>query len=204
MTKDKEITSTLMDFYNKPVARVSLELFLSILAVIFFALFAIKPTLETMTSLIKELEDKKELDLQLGQKIASLASVQSQYLASKNELVVLDEALPSSPELIKTLKIIEKVASETKLVITSLKISELPPEKPNQTSTSGKFVKKSYHSSVTVEGDYQSIREFVERIQLSRKVLVTEAIDFSLSDSQGTKRLIATITISSHYFSSQP
>jgi hypothetical protein len=67
-----QLMSALNDFYHKPVAMVSLELFLSIGAVVFFAIFAVRPTLLTMADLIKEIEDKRALDQQLQQKIASL------------------------------------------------------------------------------------------------------------------------------------
>ena len=61
----QQLTTTLLSFYHRPVAQVSLELFLSVATVVFFAVFAIRPTLVTMSNLIKELEDKRQLDQQL-------------------------------------------------------------------------------------------------------------------------------------------
>ena len=76
MTKRQQLTNTLVEFYNQPIAKVSLELFLSIVAVIFFAIFAIRPTLLTMSDLIKELQEKEVLNEKLSQKTAALSSVQ--------------------------------------------------------------------------------------------------------------------------------
>jgi len=198
MNKQQKLTNTLIEFYNKPVAKVSIELFLSIMAVIFFAIFAIRPTLVTMSDLVKELEEKRELDQNLSQKIASLATVQSQYQSSQNQLAVLDEALPSNPEMIKTLKIIEKMASDQQLAINSLQISEIPT---NSTETTTQKLKRiSYPISVSIEGDYPGIKNFVEAVQNSRRALTTESIVFSLQEKQGTRSLQATITISAHYY----
>jgi len=197
-TNRQQLTNTLVEFYNRPVAQVSLELFLSIMAVIFFAVFAIRPTLVTMSDLVKELEGKRELDTQLSQKIASLATVQTQYQTAQDQIKVLDEALPSSPEMIKTLKIIEKIASEGELAISSINIAEIPVD----SSVDGpeKLKRVSFPISVTVEGDYQSIREFVEQLQNSRRTLATESVAFSLVEKQGTKTLQSTITLAAPYF----
>ena len=199
MGKRQQLTSTLVEFYHQPVAQVSLELLLSILAVIFFAVFAIRPTLVTMSDLIKELEEKRLLDLKLSQKIASLATVQPQYQTARDQIQVLDEALPSSPEMIKTLKIIEKVASDRQLAITSISISEIPVIN-GPTSPGMKLNRISYPISITVEGDYQTIRDFVEQLQNSRRVLATESVAFNLVEKQGLQSLQATITVSAPYF----
>jgi uncharacterized protein (UPF0333 family) len=73
-TDQAQLTAVLMDFYQKPIARVSIELILSVLIVILFAVFAIRPTLITMAELVKEIEDKKELSEQMNLKLASLAN----------------------------------------------------------------------------------------------------------------------------------
>ena len=66
--RKKQLASLLEQFYHNPVAKVSLELFLTIGLVVFLALFAIKPTLLTMSDLVKEIEDKRELETQLSKK----------------------------------------------------------------------------------------------------------------------------------------
>ncbi len=72
--KRSQLTTTLLQFYDKPIAKVSLELFFTVAAVIVFALFAIRPTLSTMGKLIKELEDKQALNQKLAQKVAALST----------------------------------------------------------------------------------------------------------------------------------
>ena len=116
-TKRAQVAKTLNEFYQKPVARVSLELFLSVGAVIFFAIFAIRPTLVTMSDLVKEIEDKRDLDQKLTQKIASLSTAQTTYLEVQDRLYLLEEALPTTPDVIHAIKIVEKIASEQNILI---------------------------------------------------------------------------------------
>lgn len=199
MTKRQQLTRTLVEFYQKPIAQVSLELFLSIAAVIFFATFAIRPTLLTMSDLIKEIDDKKVLDKQLTQKIAALSSAQTEYNNYQARLPVLDEAIPGQPFLINTLLIIEKIASDTKMVITAISVSEIPKEEvADQQKT---LVRKSYYITLSIAGDYQSIRNFVDQILKNRRTMVIDTITFATNESRGTKQLKANITLNVPYFS---
>lgn len=199
MKKSSEITSTLNHFYKNPVAKVSLELFLTIGLVLFLAIFAIKPTVLTMSELIKEIENKQKLEKQLTQKIAALQTAQTEYLSIESMLPMLDEAIPSSPEIIKSAKIIEKVAADNKVIIKSMSIVELPLN----TGENIPFTQKSKQNltfSLSISGDYISIRNFAETLRNSRKSYVIESVTFELEEDKGNKKLNANITINVPYF----
>ncbi|MCB9813385.1 MAG: hypothetical protein H6772_03185 [Pseudomonadales bacterium] len=197
--KKKEIASALNRFYQKPIARVSLELFLTIGLVSFLALFAIKPTILTMSNLIKEIENKQKLELQLTQKIAALQTAQSEFISIEPLLPILDEAIPSNPELIRTAKIIEKVATDTQVIIRSISVSDLPQNLLQDVPFSQKS-KQNLSFSVSVSGDYISIRNFTETLRKSRKSFVIDTINFSIDESKGSKKLTASITINAPFF----
>jgi len=198
-TKREELKNTLLDFYKNPVAQVSTELFFTIAAVIFFAIFAIRPTLITMSDLVNELEEKRKLNTKLSQKIASLSSLQGQYSNWSQRAKVLDQAFPSSPELINVLKLVEKLASDNKLAISSLQISQLPKNTDTVTDAQ-KLNRLAFSISMTVIGDYPSIRQFISDIQNSRRVISTDTITFTTKDSADKRQLSATIVLTAHYF----
>jgi hypothetical protein len=200
--KQRDLFITLQRFYQKPVAKVSLELFLSILTVLFFALFAIRPTLLTMSDLIKEIEDKEKLDKQLSQKIASLSSVQPLYLQLQDQLLILDESIPSQPQLIYSLKIIEKIASELHLVIANINVAEIPKENTDQNSeiSSTSFERIDVPLTISIYGDYPSIRQFVESLKDYRRSFIIDTVIFTTKELRGTRKLEARITISAPYF----
>ena len=195
----RQLTSTLLQFYQHPVAQVSLELFLSIGAVIFFALFAIRPTLLTMSDLIKEIEDKRKLDQQLNQKIVALSSAQTEYLSLEPQLAVLDEAIPTSPQLLESLKILEKVASERRLVISTMSVSEIPDETA-VTNPDRTLSRQTIAVKLIVEGEYLQIRQFIEDLRNTRRVFVVESVTFSTGEERGFKKLSAVLTIGIPYF----
>jgi hypothetical protein len=199
MKKKNEITSALNHFYQNPVAKVSLELFLTIGLVIFLAVFAIKPTVLTMSNLIREIDNKEKLERQLTQKVAALQTAQTEYISVEDLLPVLDEAISSSPEIIKNAKIIEKVATDNKVVIRNMNVTELPQNTPNNIPFTQRS-KQNLSFSTSIYGDYTAIRGFVETLRKSRKSFVIDSVVFALEEKKGSRQLTANITINIPYF----
>lgn len=201
-TQREKITKTLNDFYQRPVARVSLELFLSVGAIIFFAIFAIRPTLVTMSDLVKEIEDKQDLDEKLTQKIASLSTAQTSYLEVQDRLYLLVQTLPSTPDLVHSIKVIEKIAVDQGVLIDSMSLTEVPKEISPDVPFS-KLKKNAFSLSMTLSGDYEHIRDFIQALISYRRMFITDTIIFSTSDERGQKKLRANISLSIPYFGDQ-
>lgn len=191
--KQQQISQVLQKFYNNPVAKVSVELFLSVGAILFFALFVIQPTLVTMSDLLKEIEDKKALNVQLDRKVAALATAQSEYLELEDELVILNQALPDSPKIIYSIKVIEKIAGQQNLVINSINMNEVPDEQLVELGID-KVSRVDVPISISITGDYPNIRQFVEELQLYRRVFVVDTVVFASSEEQAGRKLVANIT----------
>lgn len=203
--RSKQITRTLMDFYSKPIAKISLELFISVFTVIIFALFAIRPVLLTMSDLIKEIDDKKQLNTQLTQKIAALSSAQAQYLTASAQLPLLDQAIPPTPQFDKAILIIEKIASDRGLLIESMSASEIPKE-PSKDVAFAVKTRVSTPVTVILNGDYPTISQFVDDIRNSQRTMVIDSIVFAASPPgvSGKPILRATIQINVEYFGVAP
>lgn len=197
--KQNQLATTLLKFYDKPIAKVSLELVFTIAAVVIFALFAIRPTIQTMGKLIKELEDKEALYQKLNQKVAALESVSGQYQNNQERLLILDEVIPPTPHFEEALTIIEKLASEGQLTIISIQAKEVPKEPINDVS----FEQKSRVSRpivLTVTGDYPAIRELIEKIQNVRRALVVDTVVFTVTEQRSRKVLQAAVTVNVPFF----
>lgn len=194
-----QISRTLLQFYDKPIAQVSLELFFTVVAVIIFAMFAIRPTLSTMGKLIKELEDKEALNQKLAEKAAALSSAQAQYNDVDTRLSILDIAVPTTPQFQQAVLIIEKIASDNKVSITSLQAKEVPKEP----TVDIPFEQKSRVARpliLSVTGDYASIRQLVENIQNSQRTLLIDSVIFTIAEQRSRKVLQATITVNVPYY----
>ena len=197
--RKKQLASVLDQFYNNPVAKVSMELFLTIGLVIFLALFAIRPTLLTMSDLLKEIEDKKALDTQLSKKVAALNSAQALYLSVEERLPVLDAAIPSGPDTIYVLKIIEKSATDTGVVVRSISVTEVP-ETLSAIPSFEALSRTDLTMTVSLAGDYTSIKNFVSTLQSSQRTFVIDSVVFGTSESRGDKQLRASVTVHAPYY----
>jgi len=200
-SKQEQIQSALLDFYKNPVAMVSLELIFSILAVVFFAIFAVKPTLQTMSELIKEIKDKRALDEQLEQNIASLNTAQAQYQQFSSQLYLLDEAIPKTANLVEGLKIVEKIASANDLVIQGISISAVPDELIK--AVEGNSKRELLTFNVDLTGDYLKIRQFVEDLMDSRRMMLVDQVSFSLGSNRYQKDLNAVVRVNLPYYLSE-
>lgn len=200
-TKNQKLSQVLAEFYQRPIAQVSSELIFSIVAVTVFAVFAIRPTLLTMSNLVKEMQDKETLNQALSQKIASLSSAQSEYISNQDKIVILDEAIPPNPRMAEAITIIEKIASENNLFIQNMSATDVPREDSTATVSAEKN-RVSKPIIVTVQGDYPTIRKFVTDLQKTRRLFIADSVAFSLTDAQGQKVLKAIITINIQYFGS--
>lgn len=200
-SRQAQLTSLLDRFYKQPVAKVSLELVLTLGMVLFMAVFAIQPTLVTMSDLLKEIEEKKTVDEQLGRKVAALASAQTEYLSIESELDYLEEALPTEPDVVTDLKIIEKLASENSIIITALNVSRFPDtSSESEKLTVSDYKRQSLPVVVTVQADYRSIRSFVESLKKNRRSFQVESVVFNLQKNRSQETLSASITLDLPYF----
>jgi Tfp pilus assembly protein PilO len=198
--KKRDLSRALAHFYKKPVTKVSLEFFLSIIAILFFALFAIRPTLVTMSELVKEIEDKKELASQLQRKIVALSSAQEEYQRLESEIVMLNQSIPVQPELLEALKILEKLAGEEDIVIDTIALQEIPEEDPLTNLTYEEIEARDLYLTETVIGDYPSIKDYVAAIQAMRRSFMIEEIDFLVDEQNQQETLKANLTIRIPYF----
>lgn len=194
-----QLSATLSNFYSQPVAKVSLELFLSFGLVIILVFVAIQPTLKTIAQLNKEVQEKQELSSKLAGKISALTTAINLYNQYEDKIPLLDEALPPTANLVPTLKIIEKIAGENNVVITTASVQKVPDE-VDELPTSATAKLTSLPISVTVMGQYQDMHKFVEALHGARRTIQVLSANFSLEETRGQRALTANFVIDAPYY----
>lgn len=74
-------------------------LVMTLAAIGIFVFFAISPTLSTIAQLNKQLEDSQFVDQKLTEKITNLATLQQKYAKLQNDIPVVMDAIPTTPEM---------------------------------------------------------------------------------------------------------
>src|SRR5215207_9426051 len=107
VTLNKNVTSLLQD---QKVKNYSFSIGFFIVFSIFLY-FAIRPNLITAFNLQKELQDLKLKNREYEEKILQIVNYQTTIEENRDRFVLLEEAIPPSPNVVKVVEDIKKSAS---------------------------------------------------------------------------------------------
>ena len=109
---------------DKKVQNYSYHIFF-FLAFSFFVIFAIQPNLSTAFRLQKELQDLRLENKKSEEVILQIVNYQSLMEEYRESLYVLDDAVPSTPELSFAIEDISKIASASGLIVQSMTVESI-------------------------------------------------------------------------------
>ena len=112
--------------YQRPEIKASVEIILSVFTVAGLLFLAIRPTLATVASLQKKIEDQQVVNRRLETKISQLINAQKNLTTFANRLADYEEAVPGSHDQGSLAKRVEVLAREHGLAINSLSFSAVP------------------------------------------------------------------------------
>lgn len=176
--KKNKYFELLPDFKAEKTKKIT-TLILTIIALSFFGLFAISPTLSTIARLQKELEDNKFVDQQLQTKINNLSTLQQKYSTIQGDLPFIYSSVPKSPEAPLLLAEIQGLAKKYNLKITSLQTFEAEVEKKQ----SDKKEYSSFMFGVSIDGSYDNIKNFINSIISMQRIVNVEIL--SIGEKSG-------------------
>lgn len=172
-------------YEREPLVRASLQLLLSVFAVVFFSFVAIRPTLTTITTLLKKIEDQKIADGKLTTKLTQLAEAQQFLSDTGEELTTLSAiAIPSEPNIKRLSQEIELSANQSGVLITQLTFEPTPlvgskstliaiGSAKMQTTDPKQFV----FFNLTVGGGQAELVDFLDKVgRLDRVITITDLV----------------------------
>lgn len=158
---------------RKENTRLITTLVLTFLALSFFGIFAINPTLTTIVELQKQLEDSEFTHQQLTTKISNLSTLQQKYIALQNDLSVVEDAIPKNAAATKLTGQIHTLTSQSNLTVRNMRIAEVTltgggnPNAPNGLS---------YIFTLEATGSYEDMMAFAENVATFNRIVTVEAI----------------------------
>ena len=154
-----------------------IALILTFGASIFFALFAINPTLSTIAKLRREITDGKIVDQKLAQKINSLSSLSQQYQTVQNDISYILDAVPQKAEAPTLIAQIQSVAKNSSVSISSIDVS--PIDLNDQQGSNSTF-----NFDLSVAGNYQGLQTFMSSLINMQRVISIDSISITKGDGQ--------------------
>jgi len=182
---------------HRPEVKISGLASLTIFAVAFFSLLAILPTIKTIISLKKEIEEIESINSQMQRKILSLDTAQSIYLQTASNIIFVNEVLPDKINFEKLAWQIHWLANENGVKIISENFDEFPIK--NEIGEETKELKK-ITIDLTINGRYENIRYFLDKLtRIDRLTSIEELIINKKKLSQSLNTVNANIKAQAYY-----
>jgi len=158
---------------RSPLLIVSFEFVLTIILTLFLIWFAIRPTVLTITELVREIEDVRSVNQQLVTKISALTQAEANLAQAEPELKLLDQAVPSSPLLTETFSLLQLLIQNHQVNLTSISgpVIAFPiPDKPEI---------KTYEYTVSIFGDYRNLKALAQDLESQLRLNAISDLNFN-------------------------
>lgn len=171
---------------KKPQNRVYTATILSFLVISLFLWYAIRPTMQTIFSLRREIADKTVVSKQMEDKISAIVQANATYQAAFPRLNLLEQALPQEPAPVPVLFSIRELARSIDATVSALilpktelaeKIASISGSAPPANTP------ESFTITVTVDGNYEQIKQFLQGLLNLRRIISIEQIRITTPDT---------------------
>lgn len=146
----------------------------------FFTFFVIRPSVLTAFTLKEKVKELNQIDVNLEKNIGNVINLQSQMMELREELSLINIALPSKPSIRNLVDFIDKSASEEGVVINNLSISAI--DMINKKEALNKF-----DILLEATADYLSGKKFIEKIFNSRRLIDIKKLNISKLNKESTE-----------------
>ncbi len=187
--------NTSLTFLKEEKAQKITGVTLTLLALSFFGFFAISPTFSTIAKLVNEIKENEFVSKSLEEKITNLYKLRTQYGNIQNDLPIIDDILPKKANIPTLVAQIQSIARDSNIKINNFQNFEVELIK-NQ------MEKKDYYTfnfSLTGEGSYASINEFISNLISMQRIVVIDTLTIEKSQSLDNQNLVFSINAESFF-----
>ena len=167
---------------------------LTLFSLSFFGLFAIRPTLITAVSLIKEVKDLRKLSLDYENKISNFITAQSEYERIRESIPLIDRALPQYSEFPGFARTMENIAIKNSFSINQFQIDAAPISLLPEVNKLNNF-----NFILVGIGNYDNSRHAIEDMVNSLRIVTIESLDFSTEGGTVSGNLRVSLKGKSYY-----
>lgn len=200
------------EIVKRPKANAYTTAIFSFLAVSLFGWYAVRPTLQTILTLRREIADNTKISARMEDKITKLIEVQANYQSAQDDLPLLNQAIPSTPDAIGVVRQLKNLAEASNASVSSITVSSVPIiGKPSESTQAG--VKQDVPSKKTlnvpiamiITGSYPALRTFIDGLITLRRIVTIDTITLNLdtdtrvSSTSSDIALKMTVTVNAHY-----
>lgn len=169
--------------YIEPVIRAPIVktygyLILTIIALIIFIIFAIKPTIQTILVLQKDLETQKEILVKITKKSQDLSLARKNYQNINPDIKdKIRTSIPPNTEVAVLIRALEDAALQAQASISALQFQPLTLEKQSNLISEQKLSKIDF--TFNVEGSYNTVKQVLDNLKSSPRLITINTLIFN-------------------------
>lgn len=174
--------------------KVYLELLLSLATVSLFAVFALRPTLITISTLIKDIESKRETIAQMDDKIDDIIAAQRVYDRERSRIDQLKIAIPQTADPDVILRQIEGSVADSAVSVNNFNMGEMNVVIPaDDNSGENPASVEEVNISMEISADYTELLELISLIEELRKPIDIKSTALRLEGEEEQTSVVLTI-----------
>lgn len=174
-------------YEQRPEVKTSIELLLTLAAISFFAIFAIRPTLNTIAELLATTRAQEEAQEKLQEKIRALGIAQTNWIEEQERIVLLNQALPDNSNPEGYLQQIEGLTAKHGLQLITFNVDRVVLFGKEEANT------ESMDISLSVSGQYEPLISFLADLGSLRRPVLVESLSFGASRGNAPGPLTLTV-----------
>jgi hypothetical protein len=178
------VQKTIREYNEKPTLKAYLEIFLTLITISMFGVFAIRPTIITIGKLLQEIKAKETTLTTMKQKIDNLKIAQEIYTREKEKIMLIDDAIPETPKPDLLALQIEILSKENNVGILNLGIED--------TTLVGRLPEEDDHAlsfTLNVYANYFDLVRFAKNIETIRRPIKYDALSINISSAKNNGNL---------------
>ncbi len=177
---DPKYLELLPDFKERKTQAFT-TLSLTLVALSLLGVFAISPTLSTITELRRQHSDSEFVYEKLTEKLTNLGLLQQKYAALEGDMPAILAALPEKPSVPILIGEIQALAKKNSTTISHIEVFEVDLGKVEE----GPRKYSAFTFAVDAQGDYKNLLDFSKALVEFQRIVTLEniAINKSVSES---------------------
>ena len=179
--------------------KMFLEILLTLTTIIIFVAFALRPTLITISELVKDIGSKQEVINQMDTKLSSLRQARTLLDQEASRIALLDSAVPVQPDPDKFVGQIEGAVAVNQAQLMGLSIDELvllgdERRKVNKDTEALPQGASSLVFSFNNQGDFTNLQNLISYLEKLRRPLQIDTLNINKSITKLTEYLSVTVS----------
>jgi len=175
-----------LEYLDQERMRKFVGIALTLIALSFFGLFAINPTVSTILRLRKELEDSKYVNTQLETKNENLNKLRTAYTNIEKDLNTINEAISVKPNAHLLFAQIQAISQQNNIKLSKLQNFEVEVIKNNKSSGKKYY---SFSFSLGGNGTAENIYKFVAALSQMQRIISIDVFSLSGANISGAQEV---------------